>query len=289
MMISRSATPYRKMGTLLLAIVTIIGITRPVFATDTTIASFPLPISQDILDALTRGDINSALLALRDQPSSPKLLYLTREVMHLSEFLQNPHPKKTEAHHVYQNAGIAYHNLYLFLKARGIDQRHFFKQARRLYHKARGAGTPLHRAECDVLVASLLGASGKIQEAQKAYSRVDTQALRADFASAEYLASYHAAVGNVEGTLDALRYAYSLRAEEIRAWVEISDDFWKVQDDPRFVTLITTWKENTAGDGLTLSVPRSGEAQFEMETSPVRRLPPAKMHGRKKHRGKKKK
>ena len=221
-------------------------------------------ISPAVVDALAAGDVNGAVLLLREERANPKILYLTREATRIANFGMSKKPDRAEAHKVYQNAGISYHNLYLFLKARGIDQPLFFKEAERLYDKARGAGTLLHRAECDLLLAALLAASGDLEKAQKKYAKIDDAALRGDFESMEYLAAYHAATGNVEGTLAALDAAHRLNPDATLTWLAVGDDFHAIAQEPEFKALMVTWKAQEASQRLTLTLPKSEKPRLQV-------------------------
>lgn len=221
-------------------------------------------ISPAVVDALAAGDINGAVLELREEKANPKILYLTREATRIANFGMSKKPDRAEAHKVYQNVGISYHNLYLFLKARGIDQPQFLEEAERLYGKARGAGTLLHQAECDLLLAALLATSGDLEKAQKKYAKIDDAALRGDFESMEYLAAYHAASGNVEGTLAALDAAHRLNPDATLTWLAVGDDFHAIAQEPEFKALMVTWKAEEASRRLTLTLPTSAKPRLQV-------------------------
>ena len=123
-------------------------------------------ISQNVIDALAKDDLNEAVIALRDQPASPKSLYLLREATRIVMYeTSKKHPKRSDAHQFYQNLGIAYHNLYLFLKANGQDQPLFVKQALKFYKKSKGSATPMHKREVDAVTAALLASNGEHEKA----------------------------------------------------------------------------------------------------------------------------
>ena len=73
------------------------------------------PVSQNVIDSISSGNLNRAIIAMREEPASPKLLYLTREVTRIVNFEMQEKLNKDDLHKVYQNVAIAYHNLYLFL------------------------------------------------------------------------------------------------------------------------------------------------------------------------------
>ena len=221
-------------------------------------------IPQEIVDALARNDVNGAIILMREERPNPKLMYLQREATRIASFGMSGRPGRSEAHKFYQNAAISNHNLYLFLKARGIDQPDLFKEAMRLYGKARSAATPLHKAECDLLQAALLASSGEKEKAEKKYMKIDDDALRGDFESMEYLAVYHAAMGNIEGTLAALDAAHRLNPAATLTWIAVGDDFYEVASRPEFQALMMTWKAREASEKLTLSLPKGEKPRLQM-------------------------
>lgn len=217
-----------------------------------------------IVDAIASGDVNGAIILMREEKANPKLLYLTREATRVANFRVTKKPGKSEAHKFYQNAAISHHNLYLFLKARGIDQREYLKDALDLYGKARKAATLLHKAECDLLQAALMASSGDLEKAEKKYAKINDGALRGDFESMEYLAAYHAATGNVEGAMAALDAAHRLSPEATLVWLAVGDDFANVADDPRFKALMISWKAREASEKLTLKLPKAEKPRLQM-------------------------
>jgi tetratricopeptide (TPR) repeat protein len=215
------------------------------------------------IDALAQGNLDDALMAMRRGPANRKLLYLIREVTRIVHFhRRDKRPRRSEAHNIYQNVAIAYHNLYLFLKRRGIDQEEYGKLARRYYHKARRAGTIMHKAECEVLEAALEASAGNKKKAAKEFSRIDPEMLRWDFESMEYLAAYHAAMEDVPAAVSALKEAYRLNPKRTKAWLAVGDDFSQIQSDPLFTSLIQSWKTDKGRD-IALSLPAREAPKLE--------------------------
>lgn len=208
-----------------------------------------------VIDALAKGELNDALTAMRNSPRSPKILYLIREVSRIVHFRARDHkPKRSEAHNIYQNVAIAYHNLYLFLNRRGINQEGYHTEARRYYHKARRAGTIMHKAECDVLEAALEASAGNKKRAAKKFSRIDPEMLRWDFESMEYLAAYHAAMEDVPAAVSALKTAYEINPKRTLAWLAVGDDFTQIENDSLFINLTRSFKADK-GTNIALSLP----------------------------------
>lgn len=163
--------------------------------------------------------------------------------------------------------GIAYHNLYLFLRAHDIKQPEFVKQAKRSYAKARSNATELHKAECDVLTAALLASEGEKEKAEKLFQKIDQTALRGDFESEEYLATYFAATGDADAALDALDRTYKADPKKTVTWMLIGDDFHDLKDDPRYQALFAKWKVDQRKQDLTLSVPK-GKTNPKLSMTP---------------------
>jgi hypothetical protein len=68
--------------------------------------------------------------------------------------------------------------------------------------------------------------------------------LRGDYESMEYLATYYAAVDDVQNALMALEAAYDLSPHRMLAWIKVSDDFHNIETDPGFIAMIKSWQNN---------------------------------------------
>lgn len=247
-----------------------------------------IQVPQSVIDALSSGDLNGSIIAMREVPQSPKLLYLTREVARITSFEMKPKVKEANAHKILQNVGIAYHNLYLFLKTRGVFQKDFFEKAMNSYKKARGRGTSLHKADCDVLMAALYASSGDIEKGKKIFSKIDETSMRSDFESAEYLAAYHAAAGNIDSALLALEAAHRINPDAILTWLAVGDDFANIATDPAYQSLLVSWKAIEATKRLSLTVPKTASPRLDVhdETGifrPQKTMPHYDLKAAKKH------
>ena len=221
-------------------------------------------VPRRVIDLLAKGDLKKAIFEMRDAPTCAKTNYLMRNANRIVLLEMGEKPSRSAIHMTYQNVAIAYHNLYLFLKTRGVTQEEFAKEADSYYKKARRKGTHMHRAECDVLRAALMAAGGKVEKARRKFKRIDDMMLRADFASAEYLAVYHAAVGDLDEALASLEKAYALDPDRTLAWLDVSDDFEGLRDDPRFVAMRASWRAKSGKRDLVLSVPECAEPRLDM-------------------------
>lgn len=222
-------------------------------------------ISPAIVSTLASGDINGAIIAMREEKNSPKLMYLMHAVTRINDTITSTKPKNADAHEIYQNVAISYHNLYLFLKTRGIEQQEYLKEAHNYYRKARAAGTVLHKADCDLLDAALTAASGDIAKAEKKFSKIDEMMMRGDFESTEYLAAYYSAIGNVDLAIKQLESAHRMKPEAIITWLAIGDDFQKIADEPQFQELLVSWKAAEAERKLSLIVPKGAKPKLEVQ------------------------
>lgn len=232
-------------------------IRRPLISTQNYEKKNPKYISDNVIEAITSGDFGGAILAIREERPSPKLVYLNREVSKLNNFNPDEKVSTKEAHKIYQNIAISYHNLYLFLKARDIEQADFYEKAIDYYNKAKIKGPANHKVECDVLTAALIAASGNTNKAKSLFSKVKISKLRDDFESTEYLAAYYSAMGDVENATRELEVAYKINPDELTAWLYLGDDFFKIKDDPMYKALLVAWKAADAEKRLALTLPKN--------------------------------
>jgi len=213
-------------------------------------------ISQKTIDALVKGDLNEAVIELREQPTSPKSLYLLREVtrivMHNSS---KGRPRGSDPHQYYQNLGIAYHNLYLFLKANGYEQEDFAKNAIKFYNKAKSSATPMQKKELKVLMAALFVSNDEAKKADGLMKKIDINDPNINFQMYEYLATYHAAKKDSKEAIEALKAAYRERPDVILTWLAVGDDFYLIKDNPDFVAVLNDWHIARTTKQLELSKP----------------------------------
>ncbi len=234
-------------------------------------------VPESIVTALAKGDLNGALIQMRDEKPTPKLKQVMNDVSRAATFDMRGKIDRSEAHKAYQNVAVSYHNLYLFLKRRDIDQKKYFEMARKYYSKARSAATLLHKSECDLLMAALLASAGEGEKARKIFDKIDIASMRGDFESVEYMAAYYAASGQTEDALEALGQAYKISPDRTLAWLAAGDDFAQIENDPRYQGQLDSWRSNKKDrNEVTLSIPRKGEPRLEM-SSPEIQFAPQKM------------
>ncbi|MFA4873714.1 MAG: hypothetical protein WC690_00065 [bacterium] len=231
-------------------------------------------VPDSVVAALASDDLNAALIQMREEKQTLKLKHLMNDATRAATFDIKKTPDKSEAHKAYQNVGISYHNLYLFLKRHGIEQKEYLKQAKKYYEKSRSTATLLHKGECDLLLASLIASSGDLEKAKKLFDKIDVSSTRGDFESMEYLATYYAASGQTEETLDTLATAHKMDPDRTLAWLMVGDDFANLEGDPRYQGLIDSWHSSKKDRSeVTLSVPKGAEPHLEMTSSQMQFAP----------------
>lgn len=234
-------------------------------AAKTAAKAAPREIPQSVIRAIAAGDLSSAVIALREEPPSPKNNYLIRTATSVVLSQIGDKPNRSEEHQYHQNLGIAFHNLFLFLKAQGVTNEEYADQALKNYKKARRAGTVLHKAECDLLTAALHASMGDREKARKLFDKIDKFMLRSDFESAEYLATYYAAMGDAGKASEAIRTAYEINPNTTLAWLEVGDDFHDIESDPVYKEMLSSLSKERKDKELTLSVPESSDPKLQIE------------------------
>lgn len=222
-------------------------------------------VPQDVIDSLASGNIVEATLLLREAKQDKKVLYLMKESSRLAAFKIEGKPKGDNAYGVYKNVAIAYHNLYLFLKTNGIAQDKFHREAVKYYGKARKLGSKLDAEDCTVLEAALIAASGNEKKALKKFGKVEAAILSGNFESSEHLAVYYAAVGDIEGAIEALGDAYNADPNRTLGWIMVGDDFYNIMDNPIFASFLESMKQRYKPDEVTLSLPPDKEPSFQLD------------------------
>ena len=183
-----------------------------------------LPISDDVIIALSKNKVDEAARTLRMEPPSAKSLYLLREAQKITKFKKN----KTAS---YKNIGIAYHNLFLFLKRNNIINKAFYKAGIKYYKKS-------SRNEARLLIAALTASNGEIEKAKKIFSKIVVSTLGESSQIVEHKATYFAAIGDVENAIENIRKAHDENPDQTAIWTVISDDFLTIENDPEFKKLL---------------------------------------------------
>lgn len=214
-----------------------------------------LPVSEEFTTALAGGDVGKAIRVLRMESASYKSLHLLREAQKIVEF-DKKEDRIIDKHQTYQNLAIAYHNLYLFLLKQGVEQKSFFKNALHFYKKSRASRSKFDQSETAVLMAGLFGVQGDINKAKRYFKKANSKILESSYRGAEYLALYYAAIGDVYQAVTYLKKTHLHNPDKTTLWVAIGDDFFKIEKEPVFLSLLDEWKIAKMRREPVLSVPR---------------------------------
>jgi hypothetical protein len=194
------------------------------------------PITPAVIKMLAEGKVSMAARRLLMEPASTKSLYLIREMQRVGEHETKLTRLKKDDHRAHLNLGIAYHNLFLFLRRHDMTHRRFARRALRLYGKAARVGEGLHRDEAYLLQASLHAAEGNKSRAMRlVHERVDLKLLGLTTRGASYIAGYYAAIGEPKSAVAALRLAAGHdQGGTLNRWLLISDDFENIKKTDEF-------------------------------------------------------
>lgn len=196
-----------------------------------------LPISVEAVNALANNNLDEAIRTLRTESPSSKSLYLIKEAQIIVNYKKNKKSPLLDKETFYQNIGIAYHNLFMFLKRNNVINKDFYKNGLKFYGRS-------PKPEQDILSASLMASYGELEKAEKLFSKIDPKSFDGDAKRLEYLATYYAAIGDAESSINKLKEAYALDNIQIPIWVEISDDFAGIENNPEFKKMTLDWKED---------------------------------------------
>ena len=227
-------------------------------------------VPNSVVQALASGDVLLALEAFHETPTNAKSRYLFHEILHAIK--DDVHQKnktgkdsKFKLEQQIRRRGLAYHNLYLFLRTQDINEKSFLKKARGYYTHAARMGSELDHAKCQVLLATIFTFEDEHKRAEKQFAAVNSQLLAADAEMVSYVADYWAAREDLEQTLVALEYAHSLAPKQISASVEEGDDFFLVKSDPRFQELLKSWQQHRKTTPQhELNIPHSNTLTFDL-------------------------
>lgn len=225
-------------------------------------------VPSDVVRALAAGDALLALQAFPSQSSDAKTQYLLHELLHVTQDEVHKGKKSNNGevalYRQIRRRGIAYHNLYLFLRTQDVNEKNFLKKARSYYTHAAHLGSELNRAKCQVLLATLFALDGDEKRANKQFSLVSPQLLGADAEMVSYVANFWGAREDVEQTLLALQYAHSLAPKQVATWVNEGDDFFLIRGDERFQLLLNDWQQDMNNRQRILTIPHNNTLVFDL-------------------------
>lgn len=215
-------------------------------------------IPVEVIDSLKISDLDGAIRNIRMEATSPRSKYLLREMQRIETFEQGG-KKSSKDHRYLFNVGVAYHNLYLFLKGYEIENEDFFKKALKYYKMAYRTKSPSRKNNINLTMAALYASAGDTKRAKKLFGKIDKDCFQDQFRKFEGLALYYSAVGDVENAIPNLESAYSLNPEHTKFWLGISDDFNQICDDQRFQSLLKKWAVKPLDRGHSTYSPKTKE------------------------------
>lgn len=201
-----------------------------------------LPIPIELVETIAKGNVDEASRMLRTEAPSSRSLYLLAEMKRILDFENGNRPAKYEKHRFYQNLGIAYHNLFLFLRRNGMANKEFYDNAIKFYKKSGKSRAFSEKYESQLLTAAIMAANGEIDAAEKLFGGIDTSIITDNDRGYAYIATFYAAVENVEKTIESLKQAYIMNPGQIKLWASICDDFASMKSNPDFVRMVSEWK-----------------------------------------------
>lgn len=227
-------------------------------------------ISDTVVTALENKDLEKAAILLRDHPTSNKSIYLLRQATRILLHENNDiKPERNKAHRYYKNIAIAYHNLFLFLKSCNATQTDYFKKALKYYKKSNRGALSKQKQEIQILVAALYATNGDLNKANKLFKKYNKEKYGPDIQLYLSLASYYAAIGNVEDTIMALKAAYRESSETVMNWMAVGDDFYLIRNDPQFRKLMQGWHISKRNKKPMFSVPSKQPLKLKYSTPPL--------------------
>lgn len=200
-----------------------------------------IKISPQVIENLKANKLSDAIRQMRVEATSPQAKFFLREIEKINDYEHSQDKKfKKELQNVF-NTGIAYHNLYLFLRDNGIMSKKFFGSALGYYKKAESKSPPSEKSVIQLLMAALYADTGDIKNSEKYYGKIDQASFHSDMKKCLTLALYYSSRDDVAGTIASLENALKMEKEFTIFWVGISDDFYKVYNEPDFQDFLKKW------------------------------------------------
>lgn len=196
----------------------------------------------ETIDALKANDIEAAVRAIRLEADSPRTQYLLTIMQRIVIYEKKEKKLPANKHGELFNLGIAYHNLFLFLKGIGHTNDEFFKSALDYYRKASRTISPSRKNETRLMTAALYAANEDYKRAKKYFHKVEPDLYQDEFRWYTSLALYYAALGDTDQTIVNLKEAYTLKPDYLKFWLGICDDFINLYNEKDFNALLAKWK-----------------------------------------------
>lgn len=206
---------------------------------DLQIESIPLSlrISDEVAVAVARNDIDDAIRLIRTEPPSSRALTFLKSMESIEDFKKDKKAPKVERNLFYRNLGISYHNLFLFLQRKKMENPDLYKNAIKYYKRSLKTLSPSEKTDGWILIAEIKAQNGKTDEAKKIFEKLDLETVNDSAHSLENVAAFYAAIGEKEMAIDTLKRAIALDPEGITIWLSIGDDFLSIENEPEFKEL----------------------------------------------------
>lgn len=199
-------------------------------------------IPVEVIDSLKESDIDGAIRNMRLEAVSPRSEYLLRQMQRIDKYEKDGTRGSGQNHRHFFNIGVAYHNLYLFLKGYNIDNETFFKNALKYYKSASRTKSPSKKNNVLLTMAALYAAHGDEKKAEKLFKKVDQTLYENQFHKYESFALFYSARGDADNAIINLKSAYDISPEHTTFWLGISDDFVQIYNNEQFKALLEKWK-----------------------------------------------
>jgi len=264
---------YRKTIFLCICCVTAFVVFSSTYAKETkkeeTVSNLFVP--KEAITELAKDDLEKASAILQTKSQSDKSIYLLRELSHILLYKRaNQPPSRADAYDFFKGIGVAYHNLYLFLKTQDIEQSDLFKQAIKYYKKSIRFASNLDKAEVYILMAAITESSGNSKKANSYFKKVKLYPASLDLQIQECLAAYFAAKKDVQHTVESLKKVYKGRSKTILNWIVLGDDFYFIKDDIRFQNMLKELDFDKKTKNPDLLVPQRKKLKINYKKPRVR-------------------
>lgn len=201
-----------------------------------------IEIPAAVTDALKNGDVEAAARGIHLHATSPRSEYLFKQMLTIVEYDADKRKAGRKDQLRTLNTGVAYHNLFLFLKGGGCQSKEFFKKASKFYTMSLKNKSPYRKNIVYMLLASLNASYGNAKLSEKYFKKTDPNLFEDELRKLLTLALYHSSVSDAAGAILDLDAAYKINPEYVKFWIGVSDDFVEVGNTPEFQEAIKKWK-----------------------------------------------
>ena len=195
----------------------------------------------ETIQALKENNITAGVRSLRIEAHSPQTKYLLNEMKKIETAKTSDKEIRNNYRELY-HTGIAYHNLYLFLRGEGITSEDFSKEAIKYYKRALKTKSPYRKNQISLTMAALYASDGNQKMSDKYFKKVNEAFFDDDFRKYLGYALYYASKNDTENAILNLEAAYNINEDYTKFWLGISDDFTNLYSNPLFQEKLKKWK-----------------------------------------------